>query len=151
MKQLQSQMEAEMRMKTELVRHQMQILSEVQSDSDFNEVISRFAGKEIILKMTQNVAFKFSNFGLLIFQLQKSVSCPSRRHFSRLSMRGNSLRSSRPANSMDQDSFDSFDDIEEMVMATTSMSIGHNGHSDANRFVKILKVQFFCRKRSIFT
>jgi len=34
---------------------------------------------------------------------------------------------------MDQDSFDSFDDIEEMVMATTSMSIGHNGHSDANR------------------
>ena len=51
-------------------------------------------------------------------------------------MRGNSLRSSRPANSMDQDSFDSFDDIEEMVMATTSMSIGHNGHSDANRFVK---------------
>ena len=44
MKQLQSQMEAEMRMKTELVRHQMQILSEVQSDSDFNEVISRFAG-----------------------------------------------------------------------------------------------------------
>merc|ERR1712062_885474 len=65
--------------------------------------------------------------------LQKSVSCPSRHHFSRLSMRGNSLRSSRPANSMDQDSFDSFDDIEEMVMATTSMSIGHNGHSDANR------------------
>ena len=64
MKQLQSQMEAEMRMKTELVRHQMQILSEVQSDSDFNEVISRFAGKEIILKITQNVAFKFSNFGL---------------------------------------------------------------------------------------
>ena len=45
MKQLQSQMEAEMRMKTELVRHQMQILSEVQSDSDFNEVISRLAGK----------------------------------------------------------------------------------------------------------
>ena len=44
MKQLRSQMEAEMRMKTELVRHQMQILSEVQSDSDFNEVISRFAG-----------------------------------------------------------------------------------------------------------
>merc|ERR1712029_1021794 len=65
--------------------------------------------------------------------LQKSVSCPSRHHFSRLSMRGNSLRSSRPANSMDQDPFDSFDDIEEMVMATTSMSIGHNGHSDANR------------------
>ena len=42
MKQLQSQMEAEMRMKTELVRNQMQILSQVQSDSDFNEVISRF-------------------------------------------------------------------------------------------------------------
>ena len=62
MKQLQSQMEAEMRMKTELVRHQMQILSEVQSDSDFNEVISRFAGKEIILKMTQNVAFEFWHF-----------------------------------------------------------------------------------------
>ena len=62
MKQLQSQMEAEMRMKTELVRHQMQILSEVQSDSDFNEVISRFAGKEIILKMTQNVAFDFWHF-----------------------------------------------------------------------------------------
>ena len=62
MKQLQSQMEAEMRMKTELVRHQMQILSEVQSDSDFNEVISRFAGKEIILKITQNVAFEFWHF-----------------------------------------------------------------------------------------
>ena len=44
---------------------------------------------------------------------------------------------------MDQDSFDSFDDIEEMVMATTSMSIGHNGHSDANRFVKILKIVYF--------
>merc|ERR1711953_774133 len=74
--------------------------------------------------------------------LQKSVSCPSRHHFSRLSMRGNSLRSSRPANSMDQDSFDSFDDIEEMVMATTSMSIGHNGHSDANRFVKTKNPKF---------
>ena len=57
-------------------------------------------------------------------------------------MRGNSLRSSRPANSMDQDSFDSFDDIEEMVMATTSMSIGHNGHSDANRFVKTKNPKF---------
>ena len=66
-------------------------------------------------------------------------------------MRGNSLRSSRPANSMDQDSFDSFDDIEEMVMATTSMSIGHNGHSDANRFVKILKFQFFFVEKGQFS
>merc|ERR1711953_1028876 len=66
--------------------------------------------------------------------LQKSVSCPSRHHFSRLSMRGNSLRSSRPANSMDQDSFDSFDDIEEMVMATNNLSLSPNGNaSEANR------------------
>ena len=52
---------------------------------------------------------------------------------------------------MDQDSFDSFDDIEEMVMATTSMSIGHNGHSDANRFVKILKFQFFFVEKGQFS
>ena len=73
MKQLQSQMEAEMRMKTELVRHQMQILSEVQSDSDFNEVISRFAGKEVILKMTQNVAFEFWHFPPIFVLL--TVTC----------------------------------------------------------------------------
>ena len=48
-------------------------------------------------------------------------------------MRGNSLRSSRPANSMDQDSFDSFDDIEEMVMATNNLSLSPNSASEANR------------------
>jgi len=42
-------------------------------------------------------------------------------------MRGNSLRSSRPANSMEQDSFDSFDDIEEMVMAANNLSLSPNG------------------------
>lgn len=47
-------------------------------------------------------------------------------------MRGNSLRSSRPANSMDQDSFDSFDDIEEMVMATNHLSLSPN-QSETNR------------------
>lgn len=47
-------------------------------------------------------------------------------------MRGNSLRSSRPANSMDQDSFDSFDDIEEMVMATNNLNLSPNP-SETNR------------------
>ena len=38
-------------------------------------------------------------------------------------------------------------------MATTSMSIGHNGHSDANRFVKRLKIQslnFHAKKSGFF-
>ena len=48
-------------------------------------------------------------------------------------MRGNSLRSGRPANSMDQDSFDSFDDIEEMVMATNNLSLSPNSRSEANQ------------------
>ena len=101
------------------------------------QITKKFSKKKFYkVHLQESLLESINNYGLLIFQLQKSVSCPSRRHFSRLSMRGNSLRSSRPANSMDQDSFDSFDDIEEMVMATTSMSIGHNGHSDANRFVK---------------
>ena len=35
---------------------------------------------------------------------------------------------------MDQDSFDSFDDIEEMVMATNNLSLSPNGNaSEANR------------------
>ena len=108
------------------------------------QITKKFSKKKFYkVHLQESLLESINNYGLLIFQLQKSVSCPSRRHFSRLSMRGNSLRSSRPANSMDQDSFDSFDDIEEMVMATTSMSIGHNGHSDANRFVKILKIVYF--------
>jgi len=48
-------------------------------------------------------------------------------------MRGNTLRSSRPANSMEQDSFDSFDDIEEMVMAANNLSLSPNGQNEANR------------------
>ena len=34
---------------------------------------------------------------------------------------------------MDQDSFDSFDDIEEMVMATNNLSLSPNSASEANR------------------
>jgi hypothetical protein len=50
-------------------------------------------------------------------------------------MRGsNCLRSGRPANSMEQDSFDSFDDIEEMVMASNNLSLSpNNSNSEANR------------------
>jgi len=48
-------------------------------------------------------------------------------------MRGSSLRSSRPANSMEQDSFDSFDDIEEMVMGTNNLSLSNGAHDAANR------------------
>jgi len=48
-------------------------------------------------------------------------------------MRGNSLRSSRPANSMEQDSFDSFDDIEEMVMAANNLSLSPNGAMSEQR------------------
>lgn len=107
------------------------------------QITKKFSKKKFYkVHLQESLLESINNYGLLIFQLQKSVSCPSRHHFSRLSMRGNSLRSSRPANSMDQDSFDSFDDIEEMVMATTSMSIGHNGHSDANRFVKTKNPKF---------
>ena len=67
--------------------------------------------------------------------IPKSVSCPTRKNFEDLvKMRGSALRSSRPANSMDQDSFDSFDDIEEMVMATNNLSLSPNGMaSEANR------------------
>lgn len=45
-------------------------------------------------------------------------------------MRGNTLRSGRPANSMEQDSFDSFDDIEEMVMAANNLSLAHPSISE---------------------
>lgn len=67
--------------------------------------------------------------------MPKSTSCPSRSDFALelVRMRGNSLRSGRPANSMDQDSFDSFDDIEEMVMATNNLSLSPNSASEANR------------------
>ena len=34
---------------------------------------------------------------------------------------------------MDQDSFDSFDDIEEMVMATNNLSLSPNSRSEANQ------------------
>lgn len=67
------------------------------------------------------------------------MSFPTRTNLEELNagnvkMRGSSLRSSRPANSMDQDSFDSFDDIEEMVMATNNLSLSPNGNaSEANR------------------
>lgn len=62
------------------------------------------------------------------------MSFPTRQHLQEfLEMRGNTLRSSRPANSMDQDSFDSFDDIEEMVMATNGLSLSNIGSNEANR------------------
>ena len=42
-------------------------------------------------------------------------------------MRGNSLRNSgRPANSMEQDSFDSFDDLEDMLVVSTTNSLNLN-------------------------
>ena len=80
MKQLQSQMEAEMRMKTELVRNQMQILSQVQSDSDFNEVISRFnAGIIPTLCLRTEVVFGLNMGFKLIEGLRKN--CGLFRHF----------------------------------------------------------------------
>ena len=42
-------------------------------------------------------------------------------------MRGNSLRNGgRPANSMEQDSFDSFDDLEDMLVVSTTNSLNLN-------------------------
>lgn len=64
------------------------------------------------------------------------MSFPNRQELEIYNMRGNTLRSSRPANSMDQDSFDSFDDIEEMVMAANNLSLTHpnlGSVSEANR------------------
>ena len=86
------------------------------------------------LKTERTVRLFLYQFNFLFQALPKSLSCPSRSDFAQLvTMRGNSLRSSRPANSMDQDSFDSFDDIEEMVMATNNLSLSPNSASEANR------------------
>ena len=48
-------------------------------------------------------------------------------------MRGNSLRSSRPANSMEQDSFESFDELEDMlVMSANSLNLNSNQQSSSS-------------------
>ncbi|XP_071746722.1 calcipressin-2 isoform X2 [Lepeophtheirus salmonis] len=48
-------------------------------------------------------------------------------------MRGHTLRSGHPANSMDQDSFDSYDDAEDMlVMSTQGLNISGDGESPRN-------------------
>jgi len=48
-------------------------------------------------------------------------------------MRGTNLRSSRPANSMDQDSFDSYDDMEDMLVISANGLNINSGNSGAVR------------------
>lgn len=67
-----------------------------------------------------------TNFHRILINFFQNIAAKNK-----FKMRGNSLRSSRPANSMEQDSFDSFDDMEDMLVMNTS-NIHISGSSTNN-------------------